>query len=338
MAVVFVLLDHLSDAGFFIFPGLSLNRIGTFGVYLFFSLSAFLLTYQFCIRPAEELFKPGVWGEYFFRRFMRIFPLYALVLCATHWRVQSFSLDDVRNHLLLLSGERHFWTILVEVKYYLILPLLLIVLAWLGKRRVWLGPLGVVALLVLLNHLLPSLENAWNPNDRLWLHRYLWVFLLGSTAGIAHALVLARRINLQRFRWGFELLALSALLLVLYRVRGIHDFVFGPSKSSYFSNHIRVCAVAWCVFLFAHLHGVGILRRIFSLRVLRYLGFVSYSAYLWHRMIEGYMRGFHFASGLFIPCFLVAVFAVASASYYLIERPLSRMRLRNRMEAQLKVI
>src|SRR3954447_733875 len=80
LAVLLVLLDHASDAELRLFPGANMNRAGKYGVYLFFVLSAFLLTHLLLLTPAEKLARFRTWFTYFVRRFLRIFPLYALVL------------------------------------------------------------------------------------------------------------------------------------------------------------------------------------------------------------------------------------------------------------------
>src|SRR4051812_23047724 len=98
MAVLFVLLDHASDAGF-LPAGLSFNRAGGYGVLLFFSLSSFLLTFLLFSENEQRLTVPQTWRNYWLRRFLRIYPLFALVLCAWAWVHARFRLADVFNHL-----------------------------------------------------------------------------------------------------------------------------------------------------------------------------------------------------------------------------------------------
>jgi peptidoglycan/LPS O-acetylase OafA/YrhL len=138
IAVLFVLLDHASDSEMQLFPGANLNRLGKYGVYLFFVLSAFLLTFQFYAKPREELVAGRTWRDYAFRRFLRIFPLYTVVLLAMI-AMEKLSFTDLWTHLLLQDGKRVFWTIAVEVKFYMLLPLLVLALFWAGRKRCWLG-------------------------------------------------------------------------------------------------------------------------------------------------------------------------------------------------------
>ena len=82
VAVLLVLLDHASDSEMRLMEGADLNRLGKYGVYLFFVLSAFLLTYQFYVRRREEFTDPRTWINYAARRFLRIFPVYTVVILA----------------------------------------------------------------------------------------------------------------------------------------------------------------------------------------------------------------------------------------------------------------
>src|SRR3954447_15197358 len=113
LAVLLVLLDHASDAELRIFPAADMNRAGKYGVYLFFVLSAFLLTHLSLRRPAAELLRARTWLNYAVRRFLRIFPLYAIVL-VTLVVLHKLKVHDVLTHLLLEDGKRQFWSIPVE--------------------------------------------------------------------------------------------------------------------------------------------------------------------------------------------------------------------------------
>ncbi|RZL18764.1 MAG: acyltransferase, partial [Pedobacter sp.] len=79
VAVLLVFLSHTSNQGFFLFPFLNLAGIGKEGVYLFFVLSAFLLTLPFLER-GNNAFRKLPLANYFLRRFFRIYPLYLFFL------------------------------------------------------------------------------------------------------------------------------------------------------------------------------------------------------------------------------------------------------------------
>src|SRR4051812_21002492 len=103
LAVLLVLLDHASDTDLRLFPAANMNRAGKYGVYLFFVLSAFLLTPPLLLRPSTELVRARTWINYAIRRFMRIFPLYAVVLVALSaiHKFQPGWWAFIYNHLLL---------------------------------------------------------------------------------------------------------------------------------------------------------------------------------------------------------------------------------------------
>ena len=71
VAVLFVVASHLSTEGLDVLPYLNLEGAGKYGVYLFFSLSAFLLTHQILIARREQLRSPRYWARYAARRVLR---------------------------------------------------------------------------------------------------------------------------------------------------------------------------------------------------------------------------------------------------------------------------
>ena len=80
LAVLVVMASHWSNAGVDLLPW-SMSGTGKSGVYLFYVLSAYLLTRLMLLRGARTGFgNTRLWGDYALRRVLRIWPLYLVVL------------------------------------------------------------------------------------------------------------------------------------------------------------------------------------------------------------------------------------------------------------------
>ncbi len=326
LAVVMVLLDHAGDEGMRLFAGADMNRMGKYGVYLFFVLSAFLLTYPFLNRTTEELRDGRTWANYFLRRFLRIFPLYAVVL--VFFAVTDyFTWPEARDHLLLRDGQSHFWTIPVEFKFYFALPFLALALAFLS-RKAWVAAIGTgLALWAVLEWGLFPLEAAWSLDKDILLSRTIQPFLLGSVAGAIYWLFCRYPLPPRARPW-LEGVAVICLLAMLLRVPSVYEIVMrSPKNVEGFKNDERFCGVVWSIFLVAHLHGTGFVRRLLSWGPLCYLGIISYSAYLWHRGVLRYVEDLRLSSLTQLLVTVAILIPVATVTYLLIERPLSKVRL-----------
>lgn len=181
LAALIVVASHASGMGLHWVPGLSLAGIGKYGVFLFFVISAFLLTLQWLQAPPQA----GVMGarlwRYMVRRVLRIYPLYAVVLLFG-WllpRGLGVPMDGVAvwMHLTLREGRDIYWSVPVEFKYYLVIPFLAWALA-LRLASVWKG-LALVALTVLALLVFPPARSVLNS---IALGDYLPIFLCGSAA------------------------------------------------------------------------------------------------------------------------------------------------------------
>jgi peptidoglycan/LPS O-acetylase OafA/YrhL len=325
LAVVFVMLDHASDAEMRLWPGADFNRAGKYGVYLFFVLSAFLLTHLLLARPASELRLGSTWRSYAWRRFARILPLYAVVLCALI-ALGKFKLSALAPHLLMLDGSRQFWTIPVEVKYYLLLPTLALGLAA-GLRARWGLAAGAAAATVAAGAVLFQAEIAWSYTDRVHLAQNLIPFLIGSGLAAAHHLLARHAARLGSWAVAFEIAAIAALLFVVTRIPAIYEAVFfWDGDFDRFSNESTVYGFAWAAVLLGVFHGTGWLRQALAWRPLRWAGIVSYSAYLWHLKFVADFDDLPIPPPVRLAAYLAFVFALSAASYFAVERPLSRLR------------
>lgn len=325
LAVLLVLLEHAGGFGMRLSEIATMRRAGKYGVYLFFVLSAFLLTRLLILRPLVELLQMRIWWNYFLRRFLRIFPPYAIILL-TLLALHRMNLGDVANHLLLRDGVQQFWTIPPEVKYYLLLPFLALTISAFSQKRSALGILAAVGLVVICFCLF-RFEMVWSLRSRIRLAKMIAPFVMGSTIAVVYGLLETHSLKTKYLRpilEGFALLAFGAILL---RIPFIHDVFLSNAVSD--SNHDPVVVGAlWSLVLLGMLHGTGLLQQAFMWLPLRYVGLVSYSAYLWHWEFLKPVAGLTaIPTQLRLLIYGVSVLAVASVSYLLVERPLSRVRL-----------
>lgn len=127
-----VLWSHATDLGIPSTTILNFEGVGRYGVFLFFVLSAFLLSRQILTSPIEKLMSFRYWLNYFLRRFFRIFPLFAIALAVYvlfhNWDYNKFpSTWGTAWYVLILQEKASvFWTVAVEFKFYLILPFIVL--------------------------------------------------------------------------------------------------------------------------------------------------------------------------------------------------------------------
>src|SRR3989338_2994080 len=126
LAVLFVLFCHAGYANFFPL----VVGMGTFGVMLFFVLSGFLMAYHYL--PSG--FSVRYWTAFLAHRFVRVYPAFFLVTFG-YWIMQRQlppGFPVIEGHgwrglipaWLLFENHGLFWTIPVEIKFYLVYPLI----------------------------------------------------------------------------------------------------------------------------------------------------------------------------------------------------------------------
>ncbi len=118
--------------------GAVLSRLD-FGVTLFFILSGFLLSRPFLLSVAREQEHPS-WRHYLWKRALRILPLYWVVVVAAMlidpanddatWQdwVSQLTLTQLYRHDLLSSSLTQMWSLCTEVAFYIVLPVLIVLL------------------------------------------------------------------------------------------------------------------------------------------------------------------------------------------------------------------
>jgi peptidoglycan/LPS O-acetylase OafA/YrhL len=342
IAVFIVILSHNSLAGFQMFPLVNFYGIGHEGVFLFFLLSSFLLTYPFIERGASG-FSIERLTNYFERRFFRIYPLYILYLTGglISTFVLSFLISDkvvgipfsltpkeYLDHLLMAYGKGVAWSIPIEFKYYFLLPGIAYIIVVLLKKNLKLSGVFVLFLIALVNIIWP-LERIISIRSLVY---HLPIFLIGALLALLHhKWVASDRLKSPRTSLYVETLGILSLLTIflmtpsILKSLGLYSVDLPPHRQ------FILFSLLWSGVIFAAIHGNGLIGKIFKLYPLRYLGYISFSAYLFHPIFIkafvhsplGNMLG-PFLSGWGI---LLLTIILSWISFTLIEKPTSRLSL-----------
>jgi len=336
IAVLLVILSHASIDKVYLFPGADFSGMGKPGVFLFFVLSAYLLDRQIIVGFVNGKANSKFWANYFLRRFMRIFPLYIIALLVFYgcykagFATPIHDVPTIWRHLTLQQGLGIFWSIAVEFKYYFISPL---IMAFCNYALKW-DLKKVTIFLVLLMGISIYLQAKYK-YDEITLIRYLPVFLVGTLISI-YEVLLEKKHDLKVFKSKtFEYAGLICGLLIIISIPSIYGHLFLHDGEKYpLSDSIFYLpyAIVWSVILLAAKYGsVHILKRFFEITAIRFLGIVSFSAYLFHLLVLkiAELHKLHVPVSFQIYLFLVLVCISSFLSYVLIERNLQKIRIKH---------
>lgn len=276
----------MSQRGIDLIPGLDFTGIGKAGVYLFFVLSAFLLSWQALDLDRLKATSLKYWVGYGVRRVLRIYPLYLVVLILSlvvTLRLPGYtptvgSVTELIEHLALLAGNNIFWTVPVEFKYYLLLPF--VTLAFFFASRIhWSLCIGIaLASLIAIHFLWPPGETEANSIS---LGPYLGIFVLGSLSAVFYTD--AFKEALKDYKIAFSVAGWLAVLVVMLTVPSLARLLFDNELTNqHFHRFFVMYGIIWSIAILAAMHGTRIYVAVFETAPLRFLGKVSFSAYLLH--------------------------------------------------------
>jgi len=297
------------------------------GVALFFVISGFLLWRPFAASLGDRA-KVSI-RRFFANRALRIVPLYTVVVLVVFFATEAHPAESLLRLLRALSFTGVYagddllpvaWSLDDEVAFYLLLPVLFVVLmAWRRPQQrlvLGVGIIGALSLISLVALALTPQDQAITGGPLTKFH----LFGLGMLLASLH-------VRWPRYGLSPRMLALGAAgVIVAFSVSGFayeqHDYWFNP-----------VCGVAsfLLVGITAFSGPQARLTRVLSLRPLVFLGEISYGIYLWHEAIHHVLFNEGVLSSTYVPGFLeiaMCTIALATGTYYLVEKP--ALRLKNR--------
>jgi peptidoglycan/LPS O-acetylase OafA/YrhL len=333
---------------------------GWLGVQLFFVLSGFLIT-DILLRMKERLPRREFFVKFYGRRFLRIFPLYYFYLLLVGLLIAALpalKLNALRAELgpsflnqvwvSLVYGfdffhataffERsrfftHLWSLSVEEQFYFVWPLLIFGTPTEKLRRLFLTAIGLgfvfrlVISLVYRAQLLPFLLNDPQQAVNVLPFSHLAAFALGA--------------YITRFELPRPRLQLLALAILVPAAGLVTDYLSKGTVSASLGYDLPLTGLykeVWAYSLLNYLFAVliycvarrGFLAGLLEIPPLRYLGKISYGLYVYHygiiaiglALFRKYDLPYSLRSPQLFAAALCATLAVATLSYFLMEKPL----------------
>ena len=306
-----------------------------YGVNLFFVLSGFLITLGLLKNVRNEMSVLTIIKEFFVKRVLRIFPIYFLFLGVLLWlnyeNIQAYAANLLTfTYNLAITPENiydnypfiHFWSLSVEEQFYLFWPFIIIAFRKKGIQWVF-GILIIISILfkvyLFLNgkwvqnmygltantfHLAAGSSLAYfylKQNSNLW-NKLKWILLLiGAVSSIASLLI---HLQLTEFKFNgavllpvtFTILFTGFVALLVNHQSKIYDFVL-------IKPFIFIGKISYGIYLY-HLFAGSL---VFDIPILK--NFLTSNARIF--LIQS-----------------LSAIVFATASWYLIERPILKLKRR----------
>ncbi|MFT3932628.1 MAG: acyltransferase [Chitinophagaceae bacterium] len=337
MVIFYHLLQHhfLPDNTFTRLAGHLLFN-GQLGVNIFFVISGFLIT---SLLMREKAYTGGISLRKFYgRRAIRIFPAYYFLLLVYFiLQLLGFIHLSGQNWFSCLTYTRqffpdssyetsHLWSMSVEEVFYLIWPLLFMLLA----KRV--TPVSWVLILIVtiarifqyaypvpgLNNTIMSTGDALlvgclfaihNDKIKSWVLRYKkWYILIFPALAIA--------VLIYSYFFYLNTASSKPAADVLYRMQSLAYAFVG--NIGLITNLLIGLFIVISINI-AH----SLWYRFLNLRPMEIIGRLSYSLYLWQQIFTSGKVHFYHNSFFLV---MITIFGAAAISYYLIERPFFKLK------------
>lgn len=333
------------------------------GVHLFFVLSGFLLFLPYARAMLDGHSLPSA-RRFYHRRALRILPAYWVclsIMVALKFYVQHvpFSLSDVAAHVFLVHDsfpqfnrdyDGPFWTLAVEAQFYLLLPLLALIVARVcGRRRSpWRIASGIGLLITgaltlrtvdsIVMASLPTNATLTNSPTGVFLlatmgmqGKYLEVFAVGMLCALLYVITIERHmLSTERLRQLGLIALMSAGVCMALAIPHVDlaglMVTPGTQWGADVIGYPLLVGLGFGGLVLAILWGGQWIQFLFVVPPTRIIGLFSYSLYLWHLpVIHGNVPMF---TGVPLALAIAGAFLVSYLSYQLVERPFLMRRHR----------
>jgi len=330
------------------------------GVSVFFLISGFLLYRPFAVAHLAGAASPDL-KRFWVRRLLRIVPAYWLVMTVTSYimRVNTnvqgwkptlvlYAFGQIYFPSTVFKGVTQAWSLCTEMSFYLFLPLLAALLVWRrgSLRSQLVREMSALVLMVAVSfafRMWALTEAVHHPTSTYgtmsdWLPANLDLFALGMFLAVTSAWM-HQQGRRPAWLWHPVMPWLSwALAAVAFWAVSHLQIPLSPLYHISPGRNLLRQSLYGAFAFFMLLPAVfgpqdrGLIRRFLRMRLVAATGVVSYGIYLWHQgwvtmwLNWSHDHLFHIRWWVLFSAVLGLALASASGSYFLVERPVLRLK------------
>ncbi len=236
---------------------------------------------------------------------------------------KNWDATEILSHLFLIKGDYVFWSISVEFKYYILSPFLLIIihkhLHWnIRSTLIFLFILIVISLIVTIYFELP-LDS---------FIRYLPIFLTGTILSLLEILKPDKFKKLTA-KIIFNYIVIISILTIIILIPFYFKMIFGIKHDIRLPYYYCPYAILFSFLIVSVKYKDNLIKKVFELKALRFIGIISYSIYLFHMFFLELSIMIQVPDYLRIYIFFIITVIFCSVSYLTIEKQMAKIRLRD---------
>ncbi|MGT3214978.1 acyltransferase family protein [Yersinia enterocolitica] len=286
------------------------------GVWLFFVLSAFLLSQKFITKG----FGASGLLSYAVGRTIRILPMFLIAVCI-YSIAGYYPASEIIKIATFQYGFGHLWTIPVEFKFYFLLPFFTFASIYISNKF---GAINfiVISMIFIIIHqsFFPFFKLEGNSIGMMW---YVPSFLFGIIAAVLYS---NKIINFSLLK--SDLIVTSIVVLIVLSSPGIRHAILGTEMKRDLQQQFIPISLLWAVFLLLLIEGKGVWGKLISSPALRKLGHWSFSIYLFHWLIYLKMADVFLNNYYAMIVSFFASIVVGAAFYSIFEVNIEKLRHR----------
>ena len=304
---------------------------GSIGVLLFFFLSGFVLIIPFYDNP-EGVFHPGVLKKYFLNRVFRIVPAYVIIVGATAI-IQNTGYEWYLWNISFLKGWNHFWSVAEEVRFYLLLPLIVICMKFIRNKYI---QIVIISIIAYFSYVIRN-KHQIDMMDGRHVGFYFYMFMGGVLTYLLINIPLLEKVAKNNFLYRIFVI-LSCVILCSFMLTSTELIaklwrpLFHNLPDNLALNGWRIPYIWFFLFMILFFtvtfYQRGTANQILECYFLRHIGLLSFSIYLSHMVILIKLHNLGFREeGLFFAVFTIS-YLVSLISYIFVEKPFLLLKKR----------
>lgn len=310
---------------------------GEFGVSLFFVLSGFLITEILLLHKSSEEKNYSIIKNFYIRRALRILPIYYLAIFflniirfpidSGHYR---YILTHTYNFLVIKQGSwpslAHLWSLSVEEQFYLIWPLLILLIPNNKLKYLFAIFIAISIISVILSYKILNIKMT-----------YALTTTCFDAFGIGGVYAFCRKSdNLIKFNFYINRLFLFAVAIYFFNKFCPFFDVF--PKLSPFNRTFDSIISLWLIHKVITNKNSFLMTHFVENHLLRFIGEISYGLYLFHFpfpfIFDNYiLKNMDFIKTVIInfpflrePIMFFLLIALSSLTFFLFEKPINGMK------------